>query len=261
MRVGNINGEINDLYQTIYDSGELGAAVTSISITGLEGDIDKEYKLIIRGIDKDTTGYWILRFNSDSDSNYGYQRIKAQDSSASASRGTSSTLMYVGLTETDGNITFSETDIYAVSGNERTVISCTIESITGTTVASLNLWGQVWNNIADEITSMTIAVSADEMAIGSRIILLKKVDATSGMKTGALDVQGSVTGAWEKIYENDIASAVQTVTVSNLTGDTDVLYRMITYAVNDNATASSYAITFNNDTATNYGRQYLVAYN
>ena len=254
MKTGNLDSLINDLYQVVYDSGEFATTASSLTITGLKGNTDKEYKLICRFIDDTTVGDYKLTFNTDTGNNYGYQDIKGINTDKSAARDTSEAYIHIGQTATDDYICFSETDIYAVSGNERTAISTYAYDITGTTVTGIIQRGSVWSNTADEITQMVITATADNINAGSRIILLKKVDATAGQRTGALDIEGSVEGAWENIYTTTFASTASSLTITGLTGNTDVLYKLMFRGV-DSATIGDYKLTFNTDTGTNYGVQ------
>ncbi|KKM18202.1 hypothetical protein LCGC14_1668080, partial [marine sediment metagenome] len=95
-----------------------------------------------------------------------------------------------------------------------------------TTIDKIASYAESWTNTADEITSLVVfADNTDGIGIGSRIILLKKVDVSSDMKTGAIEVQGEIENAWQKIYTNDLTSAAASVTISGLTGNTDVVYK------------------------------------
>lgn len=257
MKAGKIDsGLVNDLYEVIYDSGEITEAITSITISNLDGNVAEEYELICRFVDDDTTGGYYLRFNNDSGNNYGYQEIDGTSSTVSAARDTSEAQIDLGYTNTDSNICFSHHLIYAKSGYIRTVLSSSAEDISGTTVTSINLKGQVWNNTADNITSIVIGALNDKLNIGSRIILMKKIKLTSGLKTGDLNIQGKIKNTWQKIYETTLESATTSVTISSLDGNTDVLYRIKIRIVDGNS-GTAPGIRFNNDSGNNYGRQNL----
>ena len=256
MRAGIIDSEVNDLWCVAHDSGELGTAVTSYDITGLEGDTDVEYQLICRFIDDSTVGDYKLTFNTDTGTNYGYQDIKGIDSTASAIRDTSEAYWHIGQTSADDYICFSETSIFSKSGVVRTGISTYAYDITGTTVTGIIKRGHSWNNTADEITQMVITAGADNINIGSRIILLKKVH-NDGMKTGTL-TPNKIEGAWERIYDSTLSSAATSVTISDLEGDTDCLYRLVTRGISGYAGSAFIQIQPNADaTTSNYGYQSL----
>jgi len=193
-------------WKKIYET-TLTDAATSVTISSLDGNTDEEYILICRFIDDDTTGGYYLRFNNDSGNNYGYQYIKGSSSTASALRDTSEAQIDLGYTNTDGNICFSKHLIHAKSGYVRTVISESAEDIATTTVTNIKSIGQVWNNTADNITSIVIGALNDKLNIGSRIILLKKASITgsgSGIKN---IIAGTKKGSWERIYSTTLTDA------------------------------------------------------
>ncbi len=263
MKVGSIEGIVNDLYQIVYDSGELSSAQSSLTISGLNGDIDKEYRLICRVVDGGASGGdYYIRFNNDYGSNYGYQIVYGISTTISSARNTGDTkfnlLDYQSLADSRY---FSEMIIYAKSGYVRTVINKKVNSISGTTVTQVKYEGGSWNNIVDNLTSLNLTASqTNGFGIGTRIILLRKVDATSGMKTGILDVRGDVKYAWQEIYSNTLSSAATTVTISNLNGNTDVIYRLRVRSVC--GAGGGGGIRLNGDTTgANYGMQYLSGVN
>ena len=257
MRIGNIDGNINDMWEVVHDSGELTSAITSYDITGLKGDTDIEYQLISRVVGNTSSGYNVkLRINSDSGSNYGQQLIAGTDSSASANRATGIVNLPLGRVTNSGDITFATMHLFAKSGKERTAISQEIINVSGTTVPTLYKRAMVWNNTADELTSLNIFMDfASGIGIGSRFILLRKVHISDGLKTGELP-PNKVTGAWEKTYSNVLTTATSTsVEVTGLEGNTDVIYRIIAKLVGD---AGSHALDIRpNGVSTNMGYQRL----
>jgi len=261
MQVGNITGNINDLWQVAYDSGELVSAETSITISDLEGDTDQEYRLIVRQINDDaTTSNLYIRLNNDSGSNYGHQFIRGIDSAASAGRNTSKTEMNILASDIDQDeLSFTEVILYAKSGKVRTAIAIGGLEVVGgsTTVEAVGIRGFSWSNTADEITSIVVGSNqADGLGVGSRIILLKKINQTAVMQTGDLEVQADakIAGAWEKIYENTVSSSTASVTISNLEGNTDQIYNLIVRTKIGTATGNV-TLLLNNDSGNNYGYQ------
>lgn len=266
MKTGKLESPItvDGTMQVIYDSGELSSAQTSITISNLNGDIDEEYELIVRRKDGGATPSNLqLRLNNDSDSNYGYQQLYGQDTTAGATRNVTSR-WYIDVAEVDatGALYFSHTKIYAKSGYIRTAVNQQTNEITTTTVKGVRLLGFSWNNTADNITQLNvIADVANGLGVGSRIILLKKVTSTSGIKTGNLSVQGKIYGVWEEIYRNELGTAATSVTISNLAGNTDVLYRLRVKQVGGSA-GSQVGLRPNNDSTTDtYGYQDLSGIN
>lgn len=260
MKLGNINAEIDGHWVVAHDSGELATAVTSYDITGLSGDTDVEYQLIMRAVNDSASSSYRYRLNNDTATNYGYQYITANGTEKTAARGTFNTLSSTWIAgNTIGQIEFAKIHIFAKSGKERTVISQTSEGNSGTGVSIVSKVAQVWNNTVDELTSINLfATATDGFGVGSRIILLKKVH-NDAMKTGVI-TPNKIEGAWERIYSNTLSSAATSVTISGLTGNTDQVYRVVVRPVGGSATATNYQITMNSDTGSNYGRQVLAGY-
>jgi hypothetical protein len=239
----------NEYWVKAYDSGELAASATSVTISSLNGDTDEEYELIVRLTNDEADAcYPTWRINGDTGNNYGFQVLDGYNATASAARNVNAYgyLYYQEGMEQNG-ITFAHAKIYAKSGKVRTFISKVVENIKTTTVTDLTLWGGSWNNTADNITSISINASADDtLGIGSRIILLKKAS------TG--------TPAWQKVADTTLGSAATSYTFSSLNGNTDVIYRLTVRAIGG-VNGANYNIRLNNDSGNNYGYQMLEGWN
>jgi hypothetical protein len=107
---------------------------------------------------------------------------------------------------------------------------------------------------------MAVTASADNINVGSRIILLRKVSATDGTQYGQMNIKGIVKYAWQEVYKTTLASAQTSMTISNLLGNTDILYRLKVRAVSGIANNNFY-VRPNNDTGGNYGNQILTGNN
>lgn len=177
-----------------YDSGELAAAATSITITGLNGDVDGEYELIYRLVNGYAGGLGVtIRPNNDSGSSYGNQLLYGVNTDKYAARQTNTSINE----SIDGasQITFGTFKIQAKSGQQRTFIGKCARGIATTTVSVVMLRGDTWTNTADNLTSLVItADQANGLGIGSRVILLKK-SATP------------ITKTWEEIYTKTITGS------------------------------------------------------
>mgnify|MGYP001583621021 CR=1 FL=1 len=255
MKIGSLASpvQVTNTWTVAYDSGELSAATTSLTISNINGDVDEEYQLIIRHIGGTGTGNEGIRFNGDTGTNYGWQRLYGVSTTAGASRNTADNIIRF-ADGTLNNISLGEAIIYAKSGYVRTTINSVAGRISGTTVDNVEKLGGSWNNTADNITSITIPTfTTDGLGIGSRFILLKKVTSTSGMKTGALEVQGSVYGTWQKVYSTTLDVAATSVTISGLDGNTDVMYRVVVRKTFGSDSRGD--VRLNNDSGSNYGYQ------
>jgi hypothetical protein len=273
MRIGQINQSTSGLlnsggWQLIEDK-LFSTAATSHTFSGLDGDTDQEYRLvsrIVNGHTPESIGVY-LRPNNDTGTNYGWQYLCGKSTIASANRYTTEVgllLFLYGITALNSS-SLSDTILYAQSGSVRTAITKVAEDISGTTVSDVLSLGTSWNNTLDNITSLTVTASqTDGLGVGTHLFLFKKnllgTEASSGIRTGDLNIQGAInTGEFQKIYQNTLATAATSVTISGLDGDTDVLYELRMRLVNGYNGASTQGISINTDTANNYGYQYLYA--
>jgi hypothetical protein len=172
--VGNFTA---DTWTRVYNT-TLTSAATSVTISGLDGNTDEEYNLLIRAINNNASAAeYRLRFNNDTGSNYGKQNLRGTSTTADAIRSTgddNAPLSYRGTIAQNETI-LTDTLIYAKSGYVRTGINKNTTGISGTTVTALGLNGFVWNNTADNVTSLVIyANQADGLGIGTTIELYKK---------------------------------------------------------------------------------------
>jgi len=147
----------------------------AVTIFGLEGDKDEQYMLDICGIDDTTVAGWRMRLNNDSGTNYGTQYLRGNNTTISAARATANEIA-VGGTNADDNVTQCNCLIHAKSGYVRTILNEQSRTITGTTVTDLFVFAYSWNNTADEITSMSIYVTSDNMNIGTLISLYRRIE-------------------------------------------------------------------------------------
>lgn len=71
------------------------------------------------------------------------------------------------------------------------------------------------------------------------------------------NIGGMVHGQWRVVEDSgDLGSATTSYAFSNLTGDTTGKYQLISRMIGNNS-ATSLDMTFNSDTSTNYGEQYI----
>ena len=130
------------------------------------------YKKDITGAPENCTCTMIEIPNNDSDNDYGYQELDGTSDTASALRDTSEAQMHLGNAAAQNNLSFSESILYMKSGYLRTAISKIIKTITGTTVTSINLKGQVYQDTSTNITSMVIlADQTNGLGVGTVIEL------------------------------------------------------------------------------------------
>lgn len=156
----------------IYETTLTGAA-TSLTISGLAGNTDIEYRLRVRQIAGANSEDIYLRPNNDSTAGaYGYQKLYGTNTTAAATRDTSVAHILMGNSAVSGDSTLSDVIIYAKSGYVRTCIICEAAAIVTTTIDNVYLSGAVWNNTTDEITSLVLnARQTNGLGIGTYISL------------------------------------------------------------------------------------------
>lgn len=257
MRFGALNAQIDGFWVVAHDSGELAAAVTEYDITGLAGDTDQEYRLIARFVSNGTAVDYRLTMNNTGSGNYGWQLMRGYDTSTQASRATAQdSISLIGSALESGEIEMADVHFFITSGLIKTGIALISGAITGTTIDEIKQKSFVFNSTS-EVTSIKIACgAANGIGVGTRLILLKKVHATDGMKLGAAR-PNQLENAWERIYSKTLTAAVTSVTIPNLEGDTDQVYKIIVRAVNGYAGSTNVNLLINNDTGSNYGYQVL----
>jgi hypothetical protein len=169
-----------DLWIKVYDN-VLTSAATSVTISGLDGDTDEEYRFLIRAIvGAASTSIYIRPNNDAGTSTYGEQWIHGSNTTIEGYRQTTGVGFYChpwsGMASGDFNL--SDTLIHAKSGYLRTAITQAMAG-SGTTISDFSTIGGVWTNTADNITSFVIvADQTNGLGIGTSIELWKKVKKT-----------------------------------------------------------------------------------
>jgi len=265
MNFGNLSGLVNGTEQVVFDSEVTGSAVSSIS-TGniLNGDEDGWYTVITRLIGAGTC-VMSMRPNADSTgANYGYRGIYAENTSVADTNGTTTSPagIYCGVAALN-ETSFTVTRFYAKSGAVRLFNQTEARNISGTTVFGLTTWGLVWNNTADNITSLTFAASSAVIGVGTRIIILKSNNFTGGTPTGVINTP-YIQGSWVRVGSNTLAAAATYTEFTGLDGDRDVIYRLSFYGIDASGGSTNVALVQLGtagglDTGTNYGYQNITA--
>lgn len=259
MRVGDVDGNIDGMSQVIYDSGELASALTNLTISGLNSDDDGAYEIFMRiKSDGGTQASYYVYFNGDYGSNYGYQYMRGENAVTEAKReGAQSRMRIESQPLTTSGVMFTHMIVNAAANLSKTAMVSVCGNVINTKVAGIDKQGFVWNN-TDELTSITFGTNvADAYGIGSRIIIMKKNESDIGMRYGDLSVNGNISGSWTLVTEQDIDTAVTNLTISGLSGDEDILYRL-SANLSSNAVTETVRIRFNGDNNNaNYGYQRL----
>lgn len=171
-----IKGTVQKSWQKIYET-ILSAATTSLTISGLDGNTDILYKVVIKLVSNATGMHSGVLLNNDTGSNYGFQYLLGVNTAVSSERGADARI-YVGSLASgidSGKIGKGECLIYTKSGYVRTAIVTTAENISTTTITSLSITGQSWNNTADNITSIVLASTmSNGYGIGTYVALYRR---------------------------------------------------------------------------------------
>lgn len=146
---------------------ELSGAAASISISGLVGNTHGIYQVYLKHIRDAADGNGMLRLNGDSGANYGDQFVRGQNVTASAARTTNRT----GLIGSSVNAASPNAAdlwvVFAKSGQIRQVLAIQGGLGVTTTPDSAFTFYQLWNNSADEITSMTVLGTVGNLGVGT----------------------------------------------------------------------------------------------
>lgn len=166
---------LHDGWEKIYDYTVAGSAVTSLTISGLNGDVDEEYILeskVVNAYNGECGTYF--RPNNDVAANYAVQELYGASTTAGASSSN-----YTGFRVGYGNglneLSMSVVRVFAKSGYLRTGLINKVLAVSGTTVGYIQLHGVSWSNIVDNIVSATIAGDqAGCIGVGSQFVLYRK---------------------------------------------------------------------------------------
>lgn len=149
------------VWQRIY-STTIATHVTTHSITGLSGDVDLQYLILIRGV-QDVTGSPVLYVRPNGDttaSAYGSQFASATGVSlAAANAGTTDPgLLLLHIGTAIGRQGHAQAILFAKSGFMRSMTSVYVSNMQATTFAAASLVtaGSGWFNTGTNITSLDI---------------------------------------------------------------------------------------------------------
>lgn len=152
-------------WRLIYETDVVSSA-TSINVSGLDGDTDKEYMIFARFVG---AGSYYLRPNGDSNTaNYFNQYLAGNNGTASAGRNATEQGLF--MTAASSNLGVSKSFLYAKSGLQRVMLTELSQQISSTVVLDNETSNAVWNNSASNITSLLIyCTNASGIGAGSHI--------------------------------------------------------------------------------------------
>ncbi len=153
---------------------EVPSTTSSYTFSGLNGNVDGQYRVMIRAINQSASGLnYVVRPNNDAATNYGMTYGGGADGvGATGGYQSAWTGFYAGYAIGAGKLNHSEVLIYAKSGVNRTSLASVLGSGSGTNIQYGIVAQGIWNNSASNITSLTVASTlANGFGAGSQIEL------------------------------------------------------------------------------------------
>lgn len=177
LKPGSASAIKYDTWVKIYENNFVQTTATTITITGLDSSVDKEYRLFSRLVNNYNGGCnCIARLNNVSTS-YGYQYINGGEANVIAGRGTTDGF-YLASDTALGQVDTATIIINAIPGYVRTAIFEATYTAYSTTAGSLYLEGLSWN-VTSNITSISISTDqTNGIGSSSSITLWKRAYAT-----------------------------------------------------------------------------------
>lgn len=138
----------------------------------LNGNSDVMYTLILRGVRNVANTVFNLLPNADFSSNKSNQRLYGVSTTVGSIRQDGTSNSTIGYVDAANEVTMSKTLLSAKSGYVRSALIELTAEISTTTVSSMNLYGWLWQNTADNITSIVVAATqTNGLGIGTHVEL------------------------------------------------------------------------------------------
>ena len=165
-------------WELIY-STDILTNCTTFYITGLNGNVDINYRFIYRIIGGAAgTALHYMSINNDTNTNYGYNNIYAIGGGAPASEvSTIAQGLICGVSDAAGHISMLDSVMFAKSGYGRVLTGSMPNRIVPATktVGLIYHTSSVWSNTADNITSITVWASvSNAIGVGSHFEIWRK---------------------------------------------------------------------------------------
>jgi len=215
---------------------------TPLDFTGLDGYIDKEYKLTITGENAGNNQLDLL-FNLDSGANYTIQKLKNSGGTIGATNSTFSKMTLMDDWINKINVDFR---LRAESGIKRLASWTCPNVILSTGLINQSEGAGWWSNTVDNLTQIRLlsTISGNNTTAIVNLYRKRPTSITSG------DLP------WEVVEEVDVSGDFSAGhTFSGLKGDDVTMYKVEWRS--DWGSANDIRIQVNGDTANNYTQQYL----
>jgi hypothetical protein len=164
-------------WELIEDYEVSGGAVSSITVSGLDGDVDEFYFFQVWVIATGALGGFDVRPNNDTTANnYRYQYLQVANATVAGARADYSNGMIIGNANTNLDVMMADGLIHAKSGQRRIMIARAGSNINATTQDVFH-WTSQWKDTAANITSLVFDATGAGNVInnGTRVRLFKAV--------------------------------------------------------------------------------------
>lgn len=228
---------------TLVERWEATVAAASKTFSGLNGDADTRYLVKSVIVNNGSSGNpdYLIQLNDESDANYyKNEQVYAYNGVAGANNAAAAGLQH-NSANVNGGVAVATTEIYAKSPGYRYAMGDSCRS-SGTANETRGMSSGIWLRTAN-ITSIKVVGVANDMGAGSYIELWK------------LGPPPPIAqGMWALVERKTIAQATQSVTFTNLDGDSARRFFVVTRFVS--GASGQLNMTYNSDT-TNYYQQYF----
>jgi len=147
--IDNIDGLNNSWY---YLTGAIDVTGSSYKFTGLNGDADIMYKILI-AFNPNAAGWRTFLINDDITTVYGDQLLEGEGVVDGDRNGSIAGIKY-GDGAGVNDISYAHILLYAKTGYPRTIITEILSRSKNATTGSIHVNSAIWNNTTDTITSL-----------------------------------------------------------------------------------------------------------
>lgn len=160
----------------VVDTTIAGAAVTSVTLSGLNGDVDELYKIFIKIVHAGVEAAVDMQPNADvTANNYFYGILQASGASITGQQSTSNSAgMRVAYSSAGAGTTISELFFNAKTGTVRTLIGSEHIVYSGGNTSILQSIASGWKDTAANITSLKFVGGTGAFGVGSRFLIQKR---------------------------------------------------------------------------------------
>ena len=240
------SSSVDNVEQIVYENTLTGDAA-SVTISGLDGNTDEEYRLIIFGAPHTTdSAHWVsLYLNNDSSiNNYTITYTFYTSSAGGAIIGTGSSAAYATYINAGNQPGFSDIRIFAKSGRKRSIIGRMNYGLAASQFPWTFNFTNQWTNTADNLTSIVLS---GNMGAGTYICLMKRTQNTTGKLFNTMTTKSLNANCFTAVYDSGLLNTTSPVTITGLNGNVDKIYDIEIRHHGDSAT-----LNLNADTGANY---------